>query len=88
MGKVQDPFPVPPGLLGVGLTMMCKIRITKGLEGVFTKYQPIVGKIYDADYSPKESKSKPEMAVIMINGKKIIVRRNEFELVEGDNGKT
>ena len=58
-----------------------KIRITKGLEGVWSEYQPTVGEIYDADYAPG-GKSKPATAVIIIKGKKIIVRRNEFELVE------
>lgn len=60
----------------------CKIRITKCLEGVFAKYQPEVGKVYDADYTPKTGRSCPAMAVIIIHGKPIIVRNNEFELVE------
>lgn len=59
-----------------------KIRITRGLEGVWPQYQPVVGGIYDADYTPKTGRSSPEMAVIIINGKPIVVRRNEFELVE------
>ena len=68
--------------------MMCKIRITKGLEGVWSKHQPVVGKIYDADYHQPRVRGSAEIAVIVINGKKIIVRKNEFELVDGDNGKT
>ncbi len=67
--------------------MMRKIRITKGLEGVWTKHQPEVGKIYDADYHQPRERGHAEIAVIVINGKKICVRKNEFELVEGDNGK-
>lgn len=68
--------------------MMRRIRITKGLEGVWTKYQPEVGKIYDADYRPQRMRGQPPAAVIVINGKPIVVRQNEFELVEGDNWKT
>ena len=61
--------------------MKCKILITKGLEGVWARYQPIVGEIYEADYSPKR-KNKPETAIITLNGKYIVVRKNEFALVE------
>lgn len=61
--------------------MKCKIRITKGLEGVWSEYQPIVGEIYDADYDHGRE-CKPATAVIIVNGKKIIVRKNEFELAE------
>ena len=62
--------------------MKCKIRITKGLEGVFARYQPEVGKIYDADYVLARDKKMPAVAILSMDGKPIVVRKHEFELVE------
>lgn len=66
--------------------MQCKIRIIKPLEGVFLEYQPEVGKIYDADYTPgdrqKNGNGHSEFCVIVVKDKKIILRRGEFEVVE------
>lgn len=69
-----------------GFTPNSKIRITRGLEGVWAEFQPQVGKTYDADFTPHKGRSCPAMAVIMIQGKPIVVRRNEFELVEDSCG--
>ena len=66
--------------------MKCKIKITRHLEGVFPDYQPEVGNIYDADYSPakhnKEGCRNNEFCVVDIKDKRIVLRRGEFELVE------
>lgn len=63
-----------------------KIRITRGLEGVWTEYQTEVGRVYDADYRPQKMRGQPPTAVIIINDKPIIVRNHEFELVEESHG--
>ncbi len=66
--------------------MRCKIEILKHLEGVFPKYQPEVGKVYDADYVPKKYRAdgnrSGEFAVLDIQDKRIIVRRGEFKIAE------
>ena len=62
--------------------MKCKIRITKGLEGVFSRYQPEVGKIYDADYVLARDNRMPAVAILAMDGKPIVVRKHEFELVD------
>ena len=68
--------------------MKCKIRIIKDIEGIFPEYQPKVGKVYDAEYidSSKEYRSYPPVCIINIAGKRIIIRKNEFEIVEEDDG--
>ena len=65
------------------MKMKCKIRIIKELEGLYQECQPKVGKIYDAEYidSSKEYRSYPPVCIINIAGKRIIVRKNEFEIV-------
>ena len=60
--------------------MKCKIRIISEIP-IFQRCQPVVGKIYDADYSPYKL-ARPASAVIIVNGKKVLVRQDEFELVE------
>lgn len=66
--------------------MQCKIRTTKGLDGVWPEYQPEVGKVYDADYAPakhnKEGCRNSEFCVVDIKDKRIVLRRGEFEIVE------
>ena len=64
--------------------MKCKIRITKELNGIFPKYQPRVGRIYNAEYreSKNTSHTCPPICIIDISGKNIIVRHDEFEVVE------
>ena len=61
--------------------MECKIKILKPLEGVFQKYQPEVGKVYDAEYYHKRARYA-DFAVVDIKDKKIIVRVDEFEVVK------
>ncbi len=60
--------------------MQCKVKILKPLEGVYPEYQPEVGKVYDADYR-KSRKGNADFAVIDIKDKRIIVRMDEFELI-------
>lgn len=66
--------------------MQCKVRIEKGLEGVWPEYQPDIGKIYDADYTPAKRNEKRSMnrefCVVDIKDKRIVLRRGEFEIVE------
>lgn len=65
--------------------MLCKIKCIKYLEGVFPELQPEIGKVYDAEYFCPRYKTA-ETAVVEIKGKRIIMRRGEFELVDGENG--
>ena len=60
--------------------MKCKIRITKEIPGIFQRYQSQLGKIYDAEYIKSFRTYRP-ICVINMLGKRIIVRRDEFELV-------
>lgn len=67
----------------------CKIRIVRELNGVFPQYQPEVGKICDAEFvPPKKHPSRPGhthigFCVIDVADKKIIVRPDEYEMIEG-----
>lgn len=61
--------------------MKRKIRIIEEIAGVYQQYQPIVGKVYDADYVPRRA-LRLASALITVNGKKIIVREKEFELID------
>lgn len=62
--------------------MKCKIRITKEIPGIFQRYQPQLGKIYDAEYIEPHPYIKCQpICVINMLDKRIIARRNEFELV-------
>ncbi len=62
----------------------CKIKITQEIIGLFPQYCPQVGEIYDAEYvdSSRESAKYPPVCLIDIAGKRILVRKNEFEIVE------
>lgn len=63
--------------------MKRKIKVVRDIP-VFTKYRPLVGKIYDAVYSPAyavNSNGKGEFCVIDVLDKKIILRAGEFEVV-------
>ena len=66
--------------------MRCKVKIVKPLAGVYVQLQPEIGKVYDAHYSEARSGKarykSAEFCVIDINGKPIIARRGEFEIVE------
>ena len=65
----------------------CKIRIIKEIEDLYPQYMPKVGKIYNALYvdstRPNARQRVPPVCVVDIAGKRIIVRENEFEIVEG-----
>lgn len=63
--------------------MICKVRIIKELEEVFPEYQPKVGETYFAEYKPSYQSYQrfPPICIIKISGKRIIVRKDEFELV-------
>lgn len=62
-----------------------KIRITKDIENLYPQYTPKVGKIYDAEYieSTITYQKGHDICVINIADKRIIVRDDEFEIVEG-----
>lgn len=72
--------------------MRCQIKIIKEMVDIFQKYQPKVGKIYDAIYSPATHRrdgdysGKAEFCVINVLDKKIIVRPGEYEIVRLCNG--
>lgn len=75
----------------------CKIVCTKEID-VYPLYRPIVGKIYDAIFSPGWTKGergkngvpqysgKGDFCVVDILDKKIILRKGEYEFVEVANG--
>lgn len=63
--------------------MQCKIRITKDIAGLYPQYKPKVGKIYDAEFieSTCVTRKAPPVCIVDIAGKRIIVRKDEFEIV-------
>lgn len=62
----------------------CKIRITKELTDIFPQYRPKPGGVYHAEYieSGYKSRTFPPVCVVNILGKRITIRKNEFELLE------
>ena len=65
----------------------CKVKVLCPLPGVFAKYQPEVGKIYDADYRMTQHRTSGQVnspvCVIKVRGQSVCLRRNEYEIVEG-----
>lgn len=63
--------------------MKCSIRIIKEVEGVFPEYRPKVGKVYDAEYidSSTDYRKVPPVCILNIADKRIIIRKNEFEII-------
>lgn len=69
--------------------MKCQIKVIKEVLDIFQKYQPKVGKIYDAELSPQAVKrfdnrwgsGKMEFCVINVLDKKIVLRKGEYEIV-------
>ncbi len=61
----------------------CKIRIVKELTDIWPQYRPNMGQVYHAEYieSGYKSRTFPPVCVVAIQGKRITVRRNEFEIV-------
>lgn len=70
----------------MGETRKCKIRITKEIIGLLPQYQPKRGKIYLAEYIEASCKKSPPICVVNMLGKRIVVRKDEFELVGSNNG--
>lgn len=68
-------------------TIKIKVRILCHLSGVYSKYQPTVGEIYDAEYKKatqrKGGRQYAPVCVIEVLDKKICLRRGEYEIVEG-----
>lgn len=66
--------------------MRCMVKVIKDAEGVFPEYKPKVGKIYEARYTPrtrrKTGAGHGEFCVIDMQDKKIVLRSDEFELLE------
>ena len=66
-------------------TQKRKIRIIKEILGIYPQYQPKLGKVYFAEYIESTTcavrKAAP-ICVINMAGKRVIVRRDEFEIVE------
>lgn len=63
----------------------CKVRITKPLNGVYPRYQPVVGNIYDATYRmTKKSNGHlvQPVCIISVSNKPIAIRKDEYEVVE------
>lgn len=64
----------------------CKVKILQSLPGVYPKYQPEIGKIYDAEYRPVEKRgtsSCSAVCLIDILDKRIALRKGEYEIVGG-----
>lgn len=66
----------------------CKIRIIKEVEGVYPEYRPKIGQIYDAEYKDgiHSYKKCPPVCIVNIAGKRIIIRKDEFEIVRYEDG--
>jgi hypothetical protein len=66
--------------------MIVKVKILCPLPGVFAEYQPEVGKVYDASYTPRrfvKSGNRHALPVCIINvkDKKICLKSKEYEIV-------
>ncbi len=64
----------------------CKVRILCQLPGVYPKYQPTVGEVYEAEYKKakyyKCGQMNAPVCVITVLDKKICLRKGEYEIVE------
>ena len=61
----------------------CKIRIVKEIAEIYPEYTPKFGEVYDARcvQNTYKGRSLPAICVVDILGKKIMVRRGEYEIV-------
>ncbi len=63
-----------------------KVRILCPLPGVYPKYQPKVGEVYEADYKESSFKSAGRfyapVCVIDILDKRICLKKGEYEILE------
>jgi hypothetical protein len=67
-------------------TIKCKVKVLCPLPGVFAKYQPTVGEIYEADYRKAKfygcgQKNSP-VCVIKVRDKSICLKTGEYEILE------
>lgn len=64
--------------------MKCKVRIIKEIAGLFPECCPKLGKVYDAEYKApcKSWQTWQPVCIITLSGKRIVVRKDEFELLE------
>lgn len=63
---------------------MRSIRVVAPLAYVFPELQPEIGKVYKAEYYPPYGTGTSrncEFCIIEINGKRIAIRKGEYELV-------
>lgn len=71
-------------------SIKCKVKVLCPLPGVYSKYQPEVGKIYDADYrkiARTTGQTTSPVCVIKILDKSICLKTGEYEILEGlENG--
>ena len=72
---------------GKTYSKIVRIRAIKHLEGVFPEYQPVVGKVYEAEWFPcrrhttgHDTGSKA-FCLVDIKDKRIALRCGEFEFV-------
>ena len=67
-------------------TIKCKVRILCPLPGVYPKYQPKVGEVYEAEYKKakpyKCGAKRPEVCSIDVLDKKICLKKGEYEILE------
>lgn len=65
---------------------MAKILVTKEVGGIFQKYQPPIGSIHEARYIPSARRpggdGNGEFCIVRILDKDIVLRKDEFELLE------
>lgn len=58
-----------------------KVKAIKELAGVFPKYQPVIGKIYDGKYR-RSPAGEGSFCIIPILDKQIVMRSGEYEIVD------
>jgi hypothetical protein len=66
--------------------MIVKVKILTPLSGVYAEYQPEVGKVYDASYTPSKwltsgKQHAAPVCVIDVKDKKICLKNSEYEIV-------
>lgn len=70
---------------------MARIRVIKDVTGIYPQYQPPVGSIHEARYIPSTRRpggdGNGEFCIVRILDKDIVLRRDEFELLEAEDGK-
>lgn len=63
-----------------------QIKIVKEIADIYPQYMPKLGKIYQAKLIQSKYKGRPlpPICVIVILGKKILVRKDEYEIIGGE----